>query len=48
MLRLHGLEAWGDLPQGIAVQMWPSPGNFDRLGPVVTRATALSLRSAVA
>lgn len=48
MLCLHGLEAWGDMPQGIAVQVWPSPGTLNRLGPVVTRATALSVRSRTA
>lgn len=48
MLRLHGLEAWGDLPDGVAVQVWPTPGTLDRLGPVVTRAAALGARSAAA
>lgn len=48
MLRLHGLEAWGDLPDGVAVQVWPTAGNLARLGPVLTRATALGFRSGLA
>lgn len=45
MLRLYGLETWGDLPGGVAVQLWPSPGNIDRLGAAVTRAVALGTRT---
>ena len=48
MLRLFGVEAWGDSPGGVAVQLWPSPGNIARLGPVVTRAVALGMRTTFA
>ena len=36
----------GDLPDGVSVQVWPSRGTINRLGPVVTRAVALGVRSA--
>ncbi len=48
MLRLHGLEAWGDLGGVVALQAWPSPGTVRRVGPVVTRAVALGVRGALA
>lgn len=47
MLSRQGLEAWGDAPGAVALQLWPSPGNLARLPPVTTRAMALGYRSAM-
>ncbi len=47
MLSCHGLEAWGDTPGAVAVQLWPSRANIARLPLVTIRAVALGYRSAV-
>ena len=47
MLSCHGLEAWGDTPGAVAVQLWPSRANIARLPLVTIRALALGYRSAI-
>ncbi len=47
MLSCHGLDAWGDTPGTVAVQLWPSPGNLARLPSATTRELAVGYRSAV-
>jgi uncharacterized protein YjaZ len=44
MIDSHGLQAFGGSEEAILVQIWPSAGNLERLGPVLARAFAHNVR----